>query len=160
MLYNKKAVLGLPVYLLVAIIVSVTILTFLSLSMKSTITEADIHQVQREINSILVQAEQMYTFADEGTLVTIHVEFPESMSFAVFGGMPQSSLLPPTKYTLDDHTSNNYYFVMNDGTFSISHSLVRFSSENSSSIALFYPGSYDLNLELCTIGEKTYVKVY
>ena len=49
---------------------------------------------------------------------------------------------------------------MNDKTQKTYHSNVRFSGSNETEIALFHPGTYTLQLELCNIGGKTYVKIY
>lgn len=102
----------------------------------------------------------MFEYADEGTLVTVHVEFPDSMKYVVFGGMPKNGNDEPVNLFLDENTSNNYYFVMNDGTISTFHSIVRFSSYNETTITLFHPGIYDLTLELQYVGGKSYVKIY
>jgi len=109
---------------------------------------------------IISEAENMFEYADEGTLVTVSVDFSNSLKFAVFGSMPQNGVLKPTNYNLDEKMSNNYYFVTDDGTISSYSSNARFSSENISQIAVFGPGNYDLSLDLVNVGGKTYVKIY
>ena len=157
---NKDAIMGLPIYLIVAIITATAVIAMLVLSMHHITTETQIHQVEYEIQRITSEAENMFEYADEGTLVTVHVEFPNSMKFVVFGDLPKNGNTKPVNLSLDENTSNNYYFVMNDGTISTFHSIVRFSSHNETTIALFHPGIYDLTLELCYVGGKSYVKIY
>ena len=157
---NKDAILGLPVYLIVAIITATAVIAMLVLSMHHITTETQTHQVEYEIQRITSEAENMFEYADEGTLVTVHVEFPNSMKFAVFGDLPKNGNSEPVNLTLDENTSNNYYFVMNDGTRMTFHSNARFCGNDETTIALFHPGIYDLTLELQFVGGKTYVKIY
>ena len=157
---NDDAVLGLPIYLMVAIISAAAVIAMLVLSMHHITAESQTYQVEYEIQRIISEAENMFEYADEGTLVTVHVEFPDSMSFVVFGDLPENGNAEPGDLTLDENTSNNYYFVMNDGTLSTYHSIARFSSDDETTIALFHSGIYDLTLELYYTGGKTYVKIY
>ena len=159
-LNNKDAIMGLPIYLIVAIITATAVIAMLVLSMHHITIESQTYQVECELQRIISEAESMFEYADEGTLVTVHVEFPDSMKFVVFGGMPENRNAEPVDLTIDENTSNNYYFVMNDGTLSTFHSIVRFSSYNETTIALFHPGIYDLTLELQYVGGKSYVKIY
>jgi len=159
-LNNKDAIMGLPIYLIVAIITATAVIAMLVFSMHNITIESQTYQVECELQRIISEAENMFEYADEGTLVTAHVEFPDSMKFVVFGDMPENRNAEPVDLTIDENTSNNYYFVMNDGTLSTFHSIVRFSSYNETTIALFHPGIYDLTLELQHVGGKSYVKIY
>jgi len=160
-LKNKEAVMGLPIYLMVAIIVAAAIIIILAISIYNVSLESQFHKTQQEINKIVSEAENMFEYADEGTMITIHSEFPSSMKFAVFGSLPKNKTNEINDLTLDENTSNNYFFVMNNGKISIYHSNARFSSKNTDQIAVFYPGTYDLKLELIKESDgKTYVKIY
>lgn len=154
------AVLGQPVYLLIALVVAATIIVLFTLSLQNVTIDSQFHQVEHEIDTILTEATTMFEYADEGTSVTLHIEFPPSLQFIVFGGLPENSIEEPTDFTLDDNTSNNYYFVMSDGTLRSFHTNARFSGENLTQMAVFHPGTYDLSLELCHDNGKTYVKIY
>lgn len=94
-------------------------------------------------------------------LLTVSVDFSESLRFIVFGSMPQNGALEPTVYTLDETMNNNYYFIANDGTILSYRSNARFSSDDITQIVLFGPGSYDLKIELVKdmLGGKTYVTI-
>ena len=159
-LNNKDAVLGLPIYLIVAIISATAVIAMLVLSMHHITKESQAHQVEYEIQRIISEAENMFEYADEGTLVTIHVEFPDSMKYTVFGDLAENGNAEPVDLILDENTSNNYYFVMNDGTLMTFHSNARFSGNDITTIALFHSGVYDLTLELHHTGDTTYVKIY
>ena len=160
---NEKAVLGMPVYLLVAIFVSALIISLFVLSINTAINNSKVEEIKSEIEKIISEAENMFEYADEGTLVTVSVDFSESLRFVAFGSMPQNGVSQPTDYTLDETMSNNYYFVANDGKISSYSSNARFSSDDTTQIALFGPGSYDLKLELVKVidknGGKTYVTI-
>jgi hypothetical protein len=160
LLDNKKAVVGQPIGLLIILIIAAIIMTLLSFSIQNLLEDSQIHQVEREINTILTDASNMYEYATEGSTDTLHVEFPMSLRFIVFGTLPRNGILEPTDLSLDENTTNNYYFVMNDGTLKIFHSNARFSSRNLTQIALFHSGAYDITLELCSKEGKSYVTMY
>jgi hypothetical protein len=113
--------------------------------------------VECEIDKILIEAANMFEYADNGSIVTIPVEFPSSMQFIVFGYLSRNDTNEPTNLTLDEKTSNNYLYVMNDGTLRTFHSNARFSNHNMTQIAIFHSGKYDITLELCQLEGKTYV---
>lgn len=153
--------MGLPIYIIVAIIVAAAIIAILSIAIYNVSLDSQFHKVQQEINKIVSEAENMFEYADEGTMITIHSEFPPAMKFAVFGSLPKNESNEINDFTLNENTSNNYFFVMNNGKISTYHSNARFSSKNTEQIAVLYPGSYDLKLELVKeFDGKTYVKIY
>jgi hypothetical protein len=154
---DEDAVVGQPVALLVIIIVAGVIITLLCLSIPNLMKDAQIHKVEGEIDRILIEATNMFEYADNGSIVTIPVQFPTSLRFIVFGYLPSNGTNEPANLTLDEKTSNNYYYVMNDGTLRMFHSNARFSNQNMTQIAIFHSGTYDIILELCQRGGKTYV---
>ena len=157
---NNRAVIGMPVYLLVVIVVAGIIIGLFALSIYNSIKNTQTEQIKSEIEKIISEAENMFEYADEGTLITVSVDFSEALNFVIFGSMPQNGALKPTDFTLDENMSNNYYFVTDDGTISSYSSNARFSSKDTDEIAFFGPGDYDLNLELVNDGGITYVKIY
>lgn len=159
-LSDENAVIGQPIYLLIAAVVSVVIIAIFLITLYTTTIESQRYTVEHEIDKILSQAMTMYNYADEGTFITIHVDFPSTMRFIVFGGLPQNGTEQPTNLSLNTSMTNNYYYVMVDGTIHAGHTTVCFSAQNTSQLALFRSGSYYLNLELVREGEMTYVKVY
>ena len=110
---DENAVLGQPVYLLVVIIIAAAIITLFSLSLQNIIMDSQIHQVVHEIDTILTEATNMFEYADEGSMVTVHVEFPTALRFIVFGGLPTNGTTEPTNLRLDENTNNNYYYEVN-----------------------------------------------
>jgi hypothetical protein len=157
---NTNAVLGQPMYLLVVVIVSAVIITLLIFSFQAVIADAQTHQIESEINTILTQATTMYEYADDASYSTVHVEFPPSMRFVVFGGVPDNNPDNEPNLTLDEKTSNNYYYVMSDGRVFCFHTNARFSSQNLTKKSIVSTGVHDLNLELTSHEGKIYVKIY
>ena len=158
---DDDAVMGQPIYLMVAVIIASVIVASILFGLYDVTSKSQNHIVNHEIDKILVKSAMMYEYADEAALVTVDVEFPASMRFIVFGGVPQETLTqPPHNLSLNESVSNNYYYVMDDGTVHMGHSNARFSAQNTSQIAVFQPGSYTLRLELYSIEGRTYVKVY
>jgi hypothetical protein len=158
--FNDEAVVGLPVYLLIVIIIACIIFGVFAFSIYKMHKDTQIDIVRSEIEKITSEAENMFEYANEGTLVTVHVDFPDSMGFLVFGSLPENGVMEPTDHTLDENISNCYFFVMDDGTIETYSSNARFSGENADEIALIGPGSYDLRIELERVGDKSYVKIY
>ncbi len=159
-LKNSLAVLGLPVYLLVVICVSGFIILGFALSINSMTEDSQVDLVRCEIDSIISEAENMYEYADSGSLVTVKVIFPDSLSFVVFGSMAVDGVSRPSDYSLDENLSNNYFFVMDDGTIRSFSSSVCFCGKSTDDFALFGAGSYTLKLELVKEDGMCFVKVY
>ena len=158
---DEKAVMGLPTYLLVAIITSAAIIAIFSMSIYNISKDTQYQNIRNEIDKILSEAENMFEYADSGTMVTLNIDFPQDMKFMVFGDLPKNNGLLPTTLTLNENTSNNYYFVMDNGRTTTDHTHVRFSGEQTNEISILYPGTYDLKLELVKENNgKTYVKIF
>jgi len=158
--FDDTAVVGLPVYLLIVIIIACIIFGVFAFSIYKMHNDAQVDVVRSEIEKITSEAENMFEYANEGSLVTVHVDFPDSMGFLVFGSLPENGVMEPTEHSLDEGVSNCYYFVMDDGTIETHSSNARFSGESVDEIALLGPGSYDLRIELERVGDKSYVKIY
>jgi hypothetical protein len=156
---NTNAVLGLPMYLTVAVIVAAVIIAILALGSYNMLMESQAHQMDSELGIIVAEAENMFEYADEGTSVTIHVDFPLTLRYVVFGSLPWSGFQEPTSFGITEATSNNYYYILSDGTTKTFHSSARFSSSDITKYELLHAGSYDLNLELENSGGFTYVKI-
>jgi hypothetical protein len=157
---NNYAVLSQPIGLLVILIVASLCISLIWYSIQTLMGDTELNQVEYELSSILTQASTMFEYANEGSSITVHVEFPRSLRFLVFGALPRNGTSEPTNLTLDENSSNNYFFVMNDGTTKVFHSNARFSGENLTRIALFHAGTYNLTLELRSSEGKTYVAMY
>jgi hypothetical protein len=157
---DTRAVVGMPVFLLVAIIVASIIIGFFAFGVLTSIQESQFDIVKKEIEKIVCEAENMFEYADEGSLVTVHVDLPDSLNFLVLGGLPVNGISEPSDHSLDENMSNNYYFVMDDSNVFSSSSNARFSDNSTNSIVLLRSGSFDLKLELVKVGGKSYVKVY
>ena len=154
---TEQAVLSQPMSLLIIILVAGVILTVFCLLTPRLMRDAQLHQVESQINKILIEATTMFDYAQEGSCVTVHVEFPESLRFIVFGHLPSTITNEPVNQTFDETTSNNYYLVMNDGTVHAYHSNARFSNQDMNQWMLFRSGSYDITLQLCQKEGVSYV---
>jgi hypothetical protein len=157
---EDHAVLGQPIYLLVVCIIAAVVITLFGLSLQMIIGDSEFHQVEHQIDIILTEASTMFEYADEGSQALVNVDFPKSLRFIVFGSLPRNSTTEPMNLTLDENTSNNYYFVMNDGTLHVFHSNVRFSNQNTTQILILHPGRFTLTMELVTTEGKPYVTMY
>ena len=157
---DDYALIGFPSYLLVAIITCSLIIGIFSVSLINMINNSKNEIVKKEIEKIINEAENMFEYADTGSLVSVHVDFPDSLSFVVFGDIPTNGKNLPYDKSLNDKTSNNYYYVLKDNSIYSFSSPARFSSNNTDEICILKKGSYILKLELVNEEGKTYVKIY
>ncbi len=157
---DNFAMIAFPSYLLVAIITSSIIIGIFSLSILNTINNSKKEIVRKEIEKIVTEAENMFEYADTGTLVNIDVDFPDTLRFLVFGDIPKNGTNLPKELDLSEETSNNYYYVLDDNTIESFSSNARFSGNRTTNISVLFEGNYNLNLELSNDGDKTYVKIY
>jgi len=158
--FDNFGVISMPIYLIIAIIVSTIIIGLFSLSIYNMINQSKKDIAIKEIEKIVSEAENMFEYADEDTELTISVNFPDSLSFVVFGSLPRNATLCPKNFILDEKTSNNYYYVMSDGSIKSFSSHVRFCGFEIDNISVLHYGSYDLVLKLEKVGEHSYVKIY
>jgi competence protein ComGC len=99
---DRDAVVGQPISLLMVLIVAGIITTLLCLSIPYLMKESQIQNVEGEIDRILIEATNMFEYADNGSLRTISVEFPSSLH----GMVPMnqqispSTKIPPTTTTM------------------------------------------------------------
>lgn len=157
---DDYALIGFPSYLLVAIITSSLIIGVFSFSLMNMINNSKNEIIKKEIEKIINEAENMFEYADTGSLVSLHVDFPDSLRFVVFGDIPMNGANLPNDKSLDEKTSNNYYYVLEDNSILSFSSHTRFSSNNTDEICILKKGSYNLKLELVNYEGKTYVKIY
>ncbi len=157
---NSTAVVGMPMYLTVALIVAAIIIAVFTVGIYTMITASQTHHLERELGRIISEAQNMYQYADEGSCITVEVTFPSSLRYLVFGALPQPGYVEPTTFTINPQTSNNYYYVLVDGTMKNFHSPVRFSSKDTTKFAVFHAGTYMLCLELKKTAGTSYVTIY
>ena len=159
-IFDDKAVVGMPVYLLVAITTSSIIIAVFSLSIVHIIQNAELDSVKKEVEKIVSEAENMFEYADSGTLLTINLNLPSSLNKLVFGSLPQKNVFDEKDIIFDENTSNNYFFLMDDETLNVYSSNARFTGKNTGEVVILKSGCYNIALELIKIKGKTYVKIY
>ena len=157
---NYCGTVGFPMYLLVVIITTSLIIGIFSMSLFNMINQTKKEDVKKEIEKIVSEAENMFEYADAGTKKTINIDFSDALSFTVFGSLPNNGINLPNTYDIDEKTSNNYYYVLDDGEINSYSSHVRFSSNDTSKISILSQGSYDIVLKLVNTGGKSFVKIY
>jgi len=161
MLYeNELGMMGTPIYLTVAAITASAIFVIFAHSVYNLTEESQTDIAKKQIEKIISEAENMFEYADSGSKITIDVNFPKSMSFAVFGAMPGNTVSEPLDIVLNENMSNNYYLVMQNREICTYSSNARFCGESTNEIVILHHGEYSICLELVFTGEKTYVKIY
>ncbi len=160
LIYDKKAMTGFPIYFLVAIIISSLIISIFTISISEMIKKSKKDLLKNEIEKIIANAENMFEYADTGTVINLKTNFPDTLDFLVFGGIPESLNKKPSKFIFNEKTSNNYYYKLKDGTINCFSSHVRFCGKNSNELSILFKGENFLVLELVKEYNKTYVKIY
>jgi hypothetical protein len=156
-IWNKNAVVGQPIAFLVVFIIAGVILTLFFLSIPGLMKETHQQQIEAEINKIAVEASTMFEYTENGTSKSIPVKLPSSLRFIVFGSTPTQGTNEPTDLRLDERTSNNYYYVLNDGTIRLFHTTARFSNHNMTQIVIYHPGCFTITLQTRQTEGNTYV---
>jgi hypothetical protein len=128
-------------------IASVIIAVF-CVSIPDRIKQEQKQHVEEQVNKILIEASMMFEYGDNGSQQTISIDFPSSMRYLVFGHLPANGVEEPTDLSLDEQTSNNCYYIMDDGTMHSYHSNARFSNHNMTQMMLLHPGAYIITLKL------------
>ena len=155
-LKDDRAVEGLPVRIVVAVIIFSVILGLSGKAAFEFINDTKEKKLTGELDMIEKRAAVMYVQGGardiddpedlSGTVESIKVNIPDYAAFVVFGGMPGVAA--------GERTDNIYYYVLNNGRVQAKSSIARFLGP-----AVFYPGEYELKLELVRNNNGTFVKI-
>lgn len=155
-LKNEKASEGMPMRIMVTVVIFSIILGLTGKAASDFIGDVKEKKLMDELDRIEKRASVMYTAGGgrdiknpddlSGTMESIRVKIPDNAAFVVFGGMPDGAA--------DERTDNVYYYVLNNGRVQAKSSIARFSGP-----AVFYPGEYELTLELIRNNSGTYVAI-
>ena len=156
LLKNEKAVEGMPMRIMVTVVIFAVILGLVGKAASEFISDIKEKKLMDEIDRIEKRASVMYAAGGgrdinnpddlSGTLESIRMKIPDNAAYVVFGGMPDGAT--------DARTDNIFYYVLNNGRVQAKSSIARFSGP-----AVFYPGEYELTLELIRNNSGTYVEI-
>jgi hypothetical protein len=145
-----------PMRIVVTVVLFAVILGLTGKAASDFINDVKEKKLMDELDRIEKRAALIYTQGGardindpgdlSGTVEIISVKIPDNTAFVVFGGMPDS--------TADARTDNVYYYVLNNGRVQAKSSIARFSGN-----AVFYPGEYELTLELIRNNSGTFVEI-
>lgn len=155
-LRDEQAVEGMPMRIMVTVVLFAVILGLTGKAASDFIGDVKEKKLMDELDRIEKRASVMYAAGGardvnnpqdiSGTLESIRVEIPDNAAFVVFGRMPDGAA--------DARTDNVYYYVLNNGRVQAKSSIARFSGPT-----VFYPGEYELTLELVRNNSGTYVAI-
>jgi len=154
------ATIAMPVFLLVVILSATLIIYIFSISVRDVIKNSEETKIKNQIEKIVTEAENMYEYAESGTILTINVDFPKALRFIIFGGLPTNGNNEPTNMKINEQTSNNYYYVISDNRIFTYSSNARFSGFSIDEMCLLEHGNYCLKIELVQNDGRSYVKIY
>jgi len=155
-LNDERAIEGMPMRIMVTVVLFAVILGITGKAASDFIGDVKEKKLMDELDRIEKRASVMYTAGGgrdiknpddlSGTMESIHVKIPDNAAYVVFGGMPDGAA--------DARTDNVYYYVLNNGRVQAKSSIARFSGP-----AVFYPGEYEMTLELIRNNSGTYVEI-
>lgn len=155
-LSDENAVESMPMRIMVTVVLFAVILGLTGKAASDFIGDVKEKKLMDELDRIEKRAALIYTQGGgrdindpgdlSGTVESIRVQIPDNAAFVVFGGMPDGAA--------DARTDNVYYYVLNNGRVQAKSSIARFSGH-----AVFYPGEYELTLELIRNNSGTYVAI-
>jgi len=156
---DEYAVLSFPLSLLIIVIVTACVISLFFVCLTHLWDDSQRSQVSNELHRLVSEAQLMFEYADDASQTTLEVSFPPSLDYLVLGGLPSTARDIKINRSLDERESNNYYFRMRNGETSVFHSSVRFSGNTTDTIAVLFPGTYTLRLELKIFKGRSYVTV-
>jgi hypothetical protein len=155
-LRDERAIEGMPMRIMVTVVIFAVILGLTGKAASDFIGDVKEKKLMDELDRIEKRASVMYAAGGgrdinnpedfSGTVESIRVKIPDNAAYVVFGGM--------TDGAADARTDNAYYYVLNDGRMQAKSSIARFSGQT-----VFYPGEYELTLELIRNNNGTYVAI-
>ncbi len=155
-LRDERAVEGMPMRIMVTVVLFAVILGITGKAASDFIGDVKEKKLMDELDRIEKRASVMYSAGGgrdidnpedfSGTMESIWVNIPNNAALVVFGGMPDGAA--------DARTDNVYYYVLNNGRVQARSSIARFSGP-----AVFYPGEYEITLELIRNNNGTYVEI-
>ncbi|TAN47325.1 MAG: hypothetical protein EPN24_00230 [Candidatus Methanoperedens sp.] len=156
LLQDESAVEGMPMRIVVTVVIFSVILGLTGKAASDFIGDVKEKKLMDEIDRIEKRAALIYTHGGArdinnpgdltGTVESMRVQIPDNAAFVVFGGMPDGAA--------DARTDNVYYYVLNNGRVQAKSSIARFSGTS-----VFYPGEYELELELIRNNNGTFVAI-
>lgn len=156
LLEDERAAEGLPMRIVVTTIIFSVILGLTGKAAFDLIDDVKEKKLMGELDMIEKHAAAMYVQGgardiddpedQTGNAESINVEIPDNAAFVAFGGMPDVGA--------DERTDNVYYYVLNSGRVQVKSSTARFLGH-----AVFYPGEYELRLELVRNRNGTFVEI-
>lgn len=155
-LRDERAIEGMPMRITVTVVIFAVILGLTGKAAYDFIDDVKEKRLLDELDRIEKLASVMYAAGGgrdinnpedfSGTVESIRMKIPDNAAYVVFGGMPDGAE--------DARTDNAFYYVLNNGRVQASSSIARFSGP-----AVFYPGEYELTLELIRDNNGTFIAI-
>ena len=132
---DKRGAMELPIQHTVAVIVAAVAIAGMLVAIHSLWQEYEEKKAIEEVEKIVDEAEKIYGMGEEGTVVTLKIDIPNSVKKIVFG-------------STDKALQNHYYIIMNWGKNISSFSNAKFD------YSIIYGGRKSVKVELLNGGEK------
>ncbi len=155
---KDSAVFDLPMFLVVVVIVSLIGLSVVIGSLWALDKSASQQALDVQLDSIIGTCEQMLEFSSQGSLLSEEIEFPSSVSYVVFGGIPISAGFEGIVW--DSNSSNAYGYVLDNGDVFISYATCSFCGNTFGEVAILPEGKHTVCLESIDMDGESCVKVY
>ncbi|MFO8077906.1 MAG: hypothetical protein R6U21_04630 [Thermoplasmatota archaeon] len=157
---DETAIMSLPTYLLIIVVVTAIAIILLTMGALDLQKNLQKQQIENQLETIMMKAKTMSTAAVDETTLIISVDFPNQMKTAVFGAIPQENETNKPFFLRNNHTKKSLCAILDDHQQIIKHSSMLFSGESIETYAELPSGSYDIMLRLIQRNGETYVQVF
>ena len=157
---NETAIISLPTYLLVIIIVASIATVLLTMGVFDLQKNLQTQQIENQIETILMKAETISAASVDETNLILTVDFPNQMKTTVFGAVPSQNSTNELSFLRTNYTKKSISVVFDNHQQIIKHTSISFSGKSVETYGELVPGSYDIVLKLIQQNGETYVQIY
>ena len=156
---NEWGIIALPTYLVIIVIIVTAITGVLSYGLLNYQHEMQTQQIQNQIDTIISQAELLYTSSFDDSSIVIEVMFPPILTSLIFGALPQNNMNEYDHYIRDNTTEKLCCYILDNNQMLIRHTAMKFFGENITDPAILEAGRYEIMIKIVIISGESYVKI-
>lgn len=157
---NETAIISLPTYLLVVIIVTSIATILLTMGVFDLQKNLQTQQIENQIETILMKAKTISAASVDESSLILTVDFPQQMKTTVFGAVPSQNNTNEASFLRTNYTKKSISVVFEDHQQIIKHTSTLFSGKSVETYGELAPGSYEIVLKLVQQNGETYVQIY
>jgi len=155
---NDDAILNLPSYLLVVVIITTLLFTVLIQGVLIFKEQSQLKEMERAIEHIISSAEYLTTHGKQGSRIAKTIAIPSCINFVSFGLPPTQIIKKMGFENKSSFPSNIYVICYTDGRIEFEYVDFSFASDHPLDSYLLSEGSHKLFIEIIELQGNTYVR--